>query len=216
MYAVMPRSRRSLAACCLILGASSSRTTSASCEREGTFLDKAEWPCTTVLAVVVERTGFEYSPGSDGFYGATVRVTRVLRGDYPDRLLTIWGGGGMAGPPPTAKSLPVGSTWAVVLRPIETGNPGVRYSFGGQECEGGVAIPLGPDDPSGRSLHEQLDRATSDSVPRWRSECLSGTSDSCYALACAQEQGLGVRRDLSSALALYRRAYEIRAGIMEE
>ena len=92
---------------------------------------------------------------------------------------------------------------------------GVRYGFG-SECSGEVAIPLSPDDASGAFIREHLDRATSDSVPRLRSECLSGTSDSCYALACAEEQGLGVRPDLSSARALYRRAYEIRAGIMEE
>jgi len=148
-----------------------------------------------------------------GFSGVTVRVTRVLRGDYTDRLVTIWGGGGFAGPPP---GFAVGSAWAVFLYPMGPGFPEpVRYGFG-SECSGAVVIPLSPDDASGNFVREQIDRATSDGAPRMRKDCLSGSSDSCYALACAQEQGLGVRRDLSSALALYRRAYEIAAGIMEE
>jgi hypothetical protein len=140
-------------------------------------------------------------------------VTRVLRGDYADREVTIWGGGGprFAGSPPTATSFPVGSTWAVVLRRIETGYEPARYRFG-DECEGEVAVPLGPEDPSGSALRKQMDRATSDSIQRWQGECLSGKSDSCYDFACAQERGLGVRRDLSSARALYRRAVELENG----
>jgi hypothetical protein len=213
----MPRFRRSLAAFGLLLGAASSRTASACCEASPSFLENAHWPCATVLAVVVERIGVEISPGlGSGFAGVTVRVNRVLRGRHPDRRVTIWGGGGFHGPPP---GFAVGSTWAVLLYPMAGGSPGfpqgVRYGFG-TECSGEIAIPLSPDDTSGQYVREALDRATSDSVPRLRSNCLSGTGASCYALACAQEQGLGVRRDLSSALALYRRAYEISAGIMEE
>jgi hypothetical protein len=199
---------------CLLLEGPASTTVSACCEYVPTFLENAQWPCATLLVVVVERTGIEYSPGRRPL-GATVRVTRVLRGSYPDRRLTIWGGGGVFGPEPTAKSFPVGSTWAILLHRIEEGTPELRYSFG-SECVGPVALRLGPDDPSGRHLREQLDRATGDGIPRWRSECLSGTSDSCYALACAQEQGLGVRRDLDSARTLYRRAFELEDGRIEE
>jgi hypothetical protein len=210
----MPRFRTSLAAAFLLLGASSSRTANACCEYSPTFLEKAQWPCATVLAVVVERTAVELSPGAGSdFRGVTVRVSRVLRGSHPDRRLTIWGGGGFVGPP---RGFAVGSTWSVFLYPMDPGFPqAVRYGFG-SECTGEVAIPLSPDDTSGNSIREQLDRATSDSVPRWRSECLSGTSDSCYALACAEEQGLGVRRDLSSARALYRRAFELEDGRIAE
>jgi hypothetical protein len=172
-----------------------------------------------VLAVVVERSGIELIQGNNpyGFYGAEVRVTQVLRGAFTERRLTIWGGGGFAGPLPTPEIFPVGSSWAIVLRPMDPGIlPSVGYRSGGDECEGELVRPLGPDDPSAHSLRKQLDRGTSNSIPRWRSECLSGTSDSCYALACAQEQGLGIRRDLSSARALYRRAFELRDGRIEE
>ena len=205
----MQRFRMSLAALCLLFVGPISTTASASCERVPTFIEKAQRPCANVLVVVVERTGFEH-PQADALYGVTGRVTRVLRGDYADREVTIWGGGGprFAGSPPTARSHPVGSAWAVVLRRMEDGFPPARYRFG-DECEGEVAVPLGPEDPSGSALRNQMDRATSDSIQRWHGECLSGKGESCYDFACAQELGLGVRRDLTSARALYRRAFEL-------
>ena len=206
----------SLAAVCVLLGGSASAMASARCERAATFLELTQFPCATVLVAVVERTGIELSPRLD-LRGASMRVTRVLRGAYPDpyRPLKLWGGSG-SGPAPTAETFPVGSTWAVVLYPLEGGEleDPFRYRLGG-ECAGEVAIRFGPEDESGGSLRKQMDRATAESLPRMRSECASGEDRSCYAVACAQEQGLGVRRDLESARAFYRRAYRLRVRIPE-
>ena len=197
------------AALALLLGGAAPRTVSASCEHSPSFLEKAQSPCATVLVVVVEQL----PPGSD-FHPATVRVTRILRGGYPDRSLAIWGGGGFVGPP---RGFVVGSTWAVLPYPIEGSRPQDVWRYGfGSECSGEVAMPLGPADPSCSSLRKQLDRITSASLPRFRSECISGDADSCYAAACADEQGLGVRRDLTSARALYRRAYELEESLVDE
>ena len=200
---------RGLATVGLLLSGAAPRTASASCEYSPGFLEKAQWPCSTVLAVVVEErpTGSDFSP-------TTVRVTRVLRGAYPDRSMEIWGGGGFSGAP---RGFTVGSTWVVLPYWIEGAKPREFWHYGfGAECTGQIAMPLSPDDPSGSSLRTHLDHVTAMSLPRFRIECLSGDSDSCFAAACAEEQGLGVRRDLDSARAHYRRAYELEDGLREE
>jgi len=197
------------AALALLLSGATPITASACCESSPPFLEKAQWPCATVLVVVVEQT----PPDSD-FRPTTVRVTHVLRGAYPDRSLAIWGGGGFIGPP---RGFTVGSTWAVLPHPIEGAGPQDVWRHGfGSECTGEIAMPLGPDDPSGSALRKQLDGITAASLPRFRSECLSGDAESCYAAACADEQGLGVRRNLTSARALYRRAYELQESLVDE
>ena len=215
-----------LAGLSVLLGGFTSRTASARCEtRYATFLELTQFPCATVLIAVVEpaqsetlseRTGIKTLPVRY-LHSATVRVTRVLRGAYPDmeRPLTLWGGDDQ-GPAPGPDTFPVGSTWAVVLYPIEDADPDdpMRYRLGG-ECVAEVATRLGPDEASGKPLRQQMDRATRESLPRLKSECAAGEDRSCYAVACAQEQGLGVRRDLDSARVFYRRAYTLRVRMLD-